>query len=109
MLDDRVSRWGLPVTQEVRIWDIDRPIDWVALVEAYPETTDSASTQGGSYRVRISIDGTSPLLVEDESARCPIFRSQTGVDRLGCGGGGLPGRAPELGGVPHYRGLCKRT
>jgi hypothetical protein len=46
VLDGRVSRWRLPVTREVRIWDIDRPSDWVALVEAYPAIPESAPYPG---------------------------------------------------------------
>ena len=36
----------LPVRPEVRIWDIDRPSDWVTLVEAYPAISESAPYPG---------------------------------------------------------------
>jgi hypothetical protein len=35
--DPGTSRWHLPVEREARVWTIDRPLDWVQLVEAYPK------------------------------------------------------------------------
>lgn len=36
-MDDTVSRWRLPVRPDARVWSIDRPEDWVRLVESYPK------------------------------------------------------------------------
>ncbi len=33
-----VTRWHLPIEQDVRVWEIHRPADWVRLVTAYPAT-----------------------------------------------------------------------
>lgn len=49
VLYGRVSRWHLPVTQEVRVWDVHQPSDWVTLVEsypAYPEASEDAPYPG---------------------------------------------------------------
>lgn len=37
MSDGPTSRWLLPVLDGVRVWEIDRPADWVRLVETYPK------------------------------------------------------------------------
>ena len=31
-----ITRWGVPVRPGVRLWTVDRPSDWVRLVEMYP-------------------------------------------------------------------------
>lgn len=36
MFDRPITRWLLPVDEGVRLWPIDRPSDWVDLVESYP-------------------------------------------------------------------------
>jgi hypothetical protein len=35
-----VSRWRLPLSGKVRVWEIHRPADWIRLVEAYPRQVD---------------------------------------------------------------------
>lgn len=35
LFPDPISRWGLPVREDARIWTIDRPQDWGDLVERY--------------------------------------------------------------------------
>jgi hypothetical protein len=38
MYQGEVTRWRLPVRPGARVWGIDHPADWVALVERYPRT-----------------------------------------------------------------------
>jgi hypothetical protein len=33
---DPVTRWHLPIEQDVRVWEIHRPADWVRLVTTFP-------------------------------------------------------------------------
>ena len=35
------SRWRLPIRPDARVWTIDRPTDWVRLVETYPKVATS--------------------------------------------------------------------
>lgn len=35
--DGPITRWRLPVPAGVRLWTVDRPSDWVRLVETYPK------------------------------------------------------------------------
>jgi hypothetical protein len=35
-----ITRWRLPVRDGVRLWTIDRPSDWVRLVETYPKVAN---------------------------------------------------------------------
>jgi hypothetical protein len=82
VLHDRVSRWLLPVKQEVRIWDIHQPSDWVALVEAYPEIADSAANQGwelpGPNQHRWNVQ---PLLSKtNQHAARSVVRRRVSID-----------------------------
>jgi hypothetical protein len=38
MFGNPISRWRLPVRSGTRLWRIDRPTDWVRLVETFPRT-----------------------------------------------------------------------
>jgi hypothetical protein len=37
-----VTRWHLPIHAGVRLWNVDRPGDWMRLVEAYPKVATRA-------------------------------------------------------------------
>lgn len=43
-----ITRWHLPIRSDVRVWSVDRPSDWVRLVEAYPKV---ASRDHGSWEL----------------------------------------------------------
>jgi hypothetical protein len=40
--DGPITRWRLPVQPGVRLWTVDRPSDWVRLVETYPKVAVGA-------------------------------------------------------------------
>lgn len=35
--DDPISRWRMPINEDARVYEIDGPQDWVALVERFPQ------------------------------------------------------------------------